>query len=89
MAKRQKKTSRKQYEEMLGFIENNNKILVHGKTNPQNAKTVDTLWDSFALKVNALGYGAPKSGAQWRKVSKIKLITLFNCWKSLLEIRGS
>lgn len=53
-AKRLKKTTVTQYEELLQRLEKN-KILIHGKTKPSEVGQVKKLWDEFAKNVNSLG----------------------------------
>lgn len=68
MTSRLKRTTNKQYEVLLDFVENN-KILVHGKTRPAEADTVKKLWETFAQNINSLGIGPCKTGDQWKRVS--------------------
>lgn len=71
MAKRLQKTTRRQYEELLDFVETN-KIIIHGKSKPHEAKKVCELWKSFAMKNNSAGYGPEKTAEQWRKVRYLR-----------------
>lgn len=67
MAKRLPKTTKKQYEELLNFVEKN-KILLRGKITASKADKVEKLWQEFAIQINAKALGCPKTARQWRKV---------------------
>lgn len=64
---RMSKTTRPQYECLLGFLQNN-KILLSGKTAPSEQKKISTLWHEFAVDVNSKCIGASKTAEQWKKV---------------------
>ncbi|KAB0793686.1 hypothetical protein PPYR_13306 [Photinus pyralis] len=72
MAKRLKKTTRSQYEDLIKFVERN-RILLRGKMKQNFAHKVDGLWQQFAALENPKGNGPPKNAFQWRKI--------FNEWK--------
>ncbi|KAK4881721.1 hypothetical protein RN001_005040 [Aquatica leii] len=67
MSKRQKKTTRFQYEELIVFV-GSNKVLLHGKTKPLEANIIKNLWQTFATKMTLLSGGAMKSADQWKKI---------------------
>lgn len=66
--KRLKRTTAAQYETLLKFVEEN-KILLHGKTKPQESDMIKKLWEKFAAHINALGLGPVKLAHQWKNVS--------------------
>ncbi|XP_044735779.1 uncharacterized protein LOC123297994 [Chrysoperla carnea] len=65
--KRLPKTTRKQYVELLNFVENN-RILLKSKYGPREIYNVDVLWKQFETHINQLGLGPTKTARQWRKI---------------------
>lgn len=70
---RLKRTTPAQYELLLNFVEEN-RILLHGKTKPQESDMIKKLWEKFAAYINPLGLGPVKLAHQWKNVSKILVI---------------
>lgn len=68
MAQRSKKTTKKQFEELITFIENHKVLVGGGRTKPRDEKVVEELWNHFASNVSNSEYGPVKSAKQWRKV---------------------
>ncbi|CAH1106701.1 unnamed protein product [Psylliodes chrysocephalus] len=65
--KRLQKT-KKQYEELLTFVQRNKVIAGTFKGNPSDYTKIYKLWEEFAKHINSLGYGPTKTAKQWRHV---------------------
>ncbi|KAK4873299.1 hypothetical protein RN001_015328 [Aquatica leii] len=72
MARRLKKTTRVQYQNLIIFVEKNRNVII-GKTRSTDCENINSLWQKFASEENARGNGPVKSAKQWRKI--------FNEWK--------
>ena len=79
MSGRLKRTTSAQYEELLSFVEHH-KVLLHGKTSPQDVGVIKKLWQQFADHVNALGLGPCKTAEQWKKVCLPEIFTHFSIY---------
>lgn len=66
--KRLQKTTKRQYKELLNFIEKN-PIILEAKTKTLEAK-INLLWENFANTINAKAIGPSKTYTQWIKVVK-------------------
>ena len=68
-SKRSKKTTQRQYELMINFIENHPKM-INGKLTPSfTAQHRDNLWKELSNLLNSDGIGPEKPPEKWRKVS--------------------
>lgn len=72
MARRSQKTTARQFEELLNFVEAYKDVLCSNSSNTKhsNKYTKLRLWQTFANDVNAKRLGPPKTAGQWRKVSE-------------------
>ncbi|CAG9857270.1 unnamed protein product [Phyllotreta striolata] len=65
--KRCPKTTKSQYLLLLEFLQDN-RIIITGKTAPQDRLEIEQLWKEFANRVNSKPVGPPKTWEQWRQV---------------------
>ncbi|KAJ8974789.1 hypothetical protein NQ317_017439 [Molorchus minor] len=77
MEKKSKRTSKKQFESYLKFLESSD-LLRTGKLKPTDEpKDVQNIWEKMACELNACGDGPIRTTQEWKKV--------FREWKSAVR----
>lgn len=66
--KRSARTTKKQIEIIISFLEEN-KILLQGKVEPRDISKLKSKWDELGLLLNSSGKGPVKTTDQWKHVS--------------------
>ncbi|CAH0546668.1 unnamed protein product [Brassicogethes aeneus] len=61
------RTTKKQFEELLHFVQENKHIL-NFKLKPTEVVTVNSLWNDFATRINKKNIGPAKTSSQWKQV---------------------
>lgn len=78
MEKRAPRTTKKQLELMIDFINENKIIVQFDKENPNDFKTYNEKWMELSETLNRSGLGPIKNLRQWKRVSNksLKIVIL-------------
>ena len=93
-AKRSKKTTLRQYEIMLDFLENHPEMISGKTTDSFTPQRREKLWSDLSVCLNSVSYGPQKTPAKWRKVSTVKVklsyfVKIFNTFISRARLTWS
>lgn len=66
---RKKRTSRKQFEIYLNYLQNHERLRSGKLTPSDDPKDLIKIWDSLTVALNATGEGPTRESQEWKKVS--------------------